>query len=301
MHLKTVVYTLFIGAFFFLSSCNRDNLEATVPGYLVIDTFNVNYSEANRTGRGLINISDAWVYVNDDIQGVFELPARIPLTDVGEGQTITIGPGIKVNGIAATRDEYQFYQRAVFQDIDITADSVFKLTPTIDYYSTTEFPLLENFESSILAFDSIPGYGDVTIDRVRLDENDPYLERYVGYIRLNSSEPDVKIISQYYSLPGSGSPVYFEIDYRCNARYVIGLAIQPSSGSAYDYPIMWVNPTNNNGSSEPVWNKIYLDLTDQISFADEDALYFGITITATHTTSLDSSYFYFDNMKLVHS
>lgn len=300
MHLKTVVYTLFIGAFFFLSSCNRDNLEATVPGYLVIDTFNVNYSEANRTGRGLINISDAWVYVNDDIQGVFELPAKIPLTDVGEGQTITIGPGIKVNGIAATRDEYPFYSRSEFSNVEINPDSTIHLEPTVNYYNTTEFSFLEDFESTIIRIDTVDGYGDAPIERVRLEENDNSLGRYVGYISLNEDSPELKLITNdYYALPRSGNIVYLELDYKCNATFVIGLAVRPNTGAAYDYAIIWVNPTNRN-SAEPQWNKMYLNLTDHVSNEGIDAELFGFTITASHSSSLDSSYFYFDNMKLVH-
>ena len=52
-----------------LFSCNE--LDLGIPNYLIIEEINVN---DNTTA----NITDAWVYVDDNLIGVYELPANFP-------------------------------------------------------------------------------------------------------------------------------------------------------------------------------------------------------------------------------
>ena len=55
------------------------------------------------------NITDAWVYLNDNLQGVYELPANFPVLAKGN-QTLRVKAGIKLNGISSTRSPYPFYE-----------------------------------------------------------------------------------------------------------------------------------------------------------------------------------------------
>ena len=55
------------------------------------------------------NITDAWVTMDGINLGVFELPAQIPILDEGE-HNFRISPGIKENGMSATRMIYPFYE-----------------------------------------------------------------------------------------------------------------------------------------------------------------------------------------------
>ena len=52
-----------------LLACEKQESEG-IPAYLEIEQINLN--NQNETH----NISDAWVYINDQLQGVYELPAK---------------------------------------------------------------------------------------------------------------------------------------------------------------------------------------------------------------------------------
>ena len=72
-----------------------------------IDDFIFNISNNNQ-GTNSEKITDAWIYVNGNLEGVYELPATIPLHYEGL-KNLVIYPGIKRNGIAADRKKYPFY------------------------------------------------------------------------------------------------------------------------------------------------------------------------------------------------
>ena len=55
-----------------LASCQKED-SGGIPTYLKID--NITLDEGNTTS----NITDALVYVNDQLQGVYELPANFPV------------------------------------------------------------------------------------------------------------------------------------------------------------------------------------------------------------------------------
>ena len=80
-----------------LSSCNNFKGSQEIPAYIHIDTFlfTTNYG---LEGAASHKITDAWLYIDDDIQGCYELPATIPVLERGNHR-VTIIPGIKLNGI----------------------------------------------------------------------------------------------------------------------------------------------------------------------------------------------------------
>ena len=105
-------------------SCNKDNNE--VPCYISIDDIQVN-EYANSAGT---NVTDAWVYINDNLQGVYELPARFPVLAQGK-QKLRIRAGIKDNGIAATRVAYPFYSSFIIEDQDFSPEMEIMLEPVV--------------------------------------------------------------------------------------------------------------------------------------------------------------------------
>ena len=82
--MKKIKYLLIV---LVLSSCQKED-KVDIPTYLKID--NIALDEGNTTS----NITDAWVYVNDQLQGVYELPAKFPVLEE-EIQTVRIKAGIK--------------------------------------------------------------------------------------------------------------------------------------------------------------------------------------------------------------
>ena len=54
------------------TACEKEDTNG-VPAFITINT--ITLDEGNATA----NITDAWVYINDQLQGVYELPAQFPL------------------------------------------------------------------------------------------------------------------------------------------------------------------------------------------------------------------------------
>ena len=91
----------------FVSSCNIINPAEPVPAYLHVDSFSVKTDPLTQ-GSSSHRIVDAWVFVDGNIVGAFEMPVNVPVLSAGMHK-VTVRPGILVNGIAATRSIYPFY------------------------------------------------------------------------------------------------------------------------------------------------------------------------------------------------
>lgn len=78
-----------------LISCKKTDL---VPSYIHIEKIDVS-TVYELYGSDSHKITDAWVYVDGDLQGIYELPATFPILATGQ-HTIMVRPGIKLNGIA---------------------------------------------------------------------------------------------------------------------------------------------------------------------------------------------------------
>ena len=70
------------------------------PAYIKINDIELNNSSTDK-------ITDAWVYIENQLQGVYELPAKFPVLETGVKE-IRIKAGIKNNGISSSRVFYPF-------------------------------------------------------------------------------------------------------------------------------------------------------------------------------------------------
>src|SRR3989337_3990814 len=86
-------------------ACNK---EEPIPSYIHIDAINLstNYTIEGSSSNKILN---AWIYIDDQSVGAFELPCTVPVLAVGSHE-IKIQAGIKENGIDATRIYYPFYE-----------------------------------------------------------------------------------------------------------------------------------------------------------------------------------------------
>src|ERR1035437_8120947 len=133
-------------------SCEIYNPAEPIPAYIHINkiTLAKNLSGFPNSSTGdegsLSNkITDAWVYIDEQLIGCFELPITFPVLSEGIHQ-VRIRAGIKINGIAATRAPYPFYNDFT-QTITLEKGAKMNLTPSVTYNSNTHFAIMESFES----------------------------------------------------------------------------------------------------------------------------------------------------------
>jgi hypothetical protein len=269
--MRKVAYILLILIIF---SCQKE--ENTIPTYLKID--NITLDENNTTS----NITDAWIYINDQLQGVYELPALFPVLETNY-QTLRIKAGIKSNGIASTRITYPFYTSFI-DDILFVEDTTIIIDPKVSYMDSLENTWLENnFESgSNLSLDT---------DSLSFSTEDDDGNRF-GRITLEGSIFSSEIITELLlGLPQAGSPVFLELDYKSNTPFLVGVYMNfPQDVLQKD--LLWINPKDN-------WNKIYINLTSAIS-EGVGAEFFKIFIKLERDSSLEKNELYLDNIKLVY-
>jgi hypothetical protein len=289
---STPLTSLVLVALIALQSCRKFEGDQTVPAYLRIDTI-FKQTDYASYGSSTHNITDAWVYVNDVFIGTFELPATFPVLAKGLNN-LEIRPGIKLNGISATRVYYPFYQPVVIQDFNFVEDSIRSVSLTTLYYETTVMPWSEDFEEVSLSLEKTQR-SDTTINKTQpANSQEALLSAYSAFSGVVHLKGDVNrfelATAEYFSLPGQGSPVFLEIDYKCDRPFGVGVFVEEFS-TITAAPLLIVNSISR-------WNKIYINLGPNISRFGPTAR-FKVYLDGTLGDD-DEARFYFDNIKLVH-
>lgn len=269
------------------SSCEIINPNEDVPAYIHIDS--IALSTQAQEGTNSNKITDAWVYIDGQTIGAFELPATIPILMSGKHQ-IDIRPGIKINGIGATRAIYPFFKPFI-AEIDLTAKATTKLSPTTSYYDGIIFDFIEAFEPPGTIFERTTN-SDTSI-MLENKECTPMNNGSYGKICIDSLHPIFEFSTiKTFSLPKTGKPAFIELDYKCNTPFIVGVIINRSNGSSETHPVIVVN----NAAS---WNKIYVNLSELIQ-REQSATSYKVFIGSQTQTSIGAGTIYLDNIKLIH-
>ena len=156
--------------FFSLESCDIINPDETIPATITIDSFIVS-SDILTQGSNSSKITDVWINIDGNLQGIYELPATFPVLETGD-RALIIRAGIKNNGIAASREIYEFYNWEEM-DITLTSGENKHITPQISYKDNLNFMLIEDFED--------PGLKFVTTEKSDTDLIHSNIDVFEGY------------------------------------------------------------------------------------------------------------------------
>jgi len=256
-----------------LFACKKENINE--PSYISIKSI---YLDSTTTS----NITDAWVYIDDNLQGVYELPADFPVLASGVHK-LRVKAGIKDNGIASSRIAYPFYSSYIINEQNFDSRTTIEIIPEINYLDSAKF-FTEDFDGSGLSLDTDSA-------SFSTDETDGIDGEY-GEITLTDSMLISEITTyELDNLPQAGAPVYLELDYKCNTQFLVGVYVN-FPGSVLQKDLLWVNPKED-------WNKIYVNLTSTIS-EGVGAESFKVFIGMKRDFELDANTLYFDNLKVVY-
>ena len=116
------------------TSCS-DKISAEVPSYIEINSFDYegNHNETPPYSQNYhsVNITDAWITMDGEVIGNFEIPCKIPILSDGN-HTFYISPGIKKSGQTASRIIYPYYVKDTIETTLIRDESI-QLEPTTYY------------------------------------------------------------------------------------------------------------------------------------------------------------------------
>ena len=243
-------------------------------------------------GSGSNKITDLFLYVNGNFQGVYPAGNLMPIITKNQKVTINAFAGIKNNGISSTRISWTFYNY-------ITLDTLVESGKTIDYPFTFSyapgviFEWIEDFDSQTHS-----GYTIRVSDSNFSNTKSFKIAQPSDCFEGKSIEMDItgdSLTAQLesnigYPLPIGSSDVYLELNYKCTIPFSVGVIAD--SDPATLRPAVVVN-------AQPVWNKIYIELANVVSQAPVGVnykIYFAMLKTDPNTYPK----MFLDNIKLVH-
>ena len=288
---------LFFGLFLALTSCIKNNPD---PSWIYIEKWQLieNPDLIGIAGVPTHNITNAWVYVNGETIGVFELPVKIPVLISGSAK-IQITPAILNNGISATKKIYPFLEPFILQT-ELIQNETLVINPTTQYFSSVKFNI-ENFEGASYVVTEGPSstvIANTSNDPLILDPSINELK----FLRLDlSTSNDRWIASTEFNLSSinmplpKGKEVYLELDYYNTNQVTSGL-IGISSTNQTNNPNVRLNPQNDN---EVRWKKIYIDLGEVVS-GMTTADYYEFSFDALLDDGASSGFICLDNIKAVY-
>ncbi|HEX5003373.1 MAG TPA: hypothetical protein VFW78_12835 [Bacteroidia bacterium] len=277
-----------------LASCDFINPDEPAPSYIQVDTFPFDPSPtaAVMGPSPSSKIKDIWVYVDGEFQGTYELPARFPVLKSGEADVI-LAPGILLNGIAATHSPYPFY-KASQHSVTLTENGTVTIAPTTRYFDYTECSFCEDFEGSGFSLVKT-GSSDTIMYQLPSGSPDIFEGTSSGVVYLDANHTKFEVSSTTdYLLPGSGKPVYLELNYKINQTMQVGLFVNLPGPSVEQIPVINLNATST-------WNKIYIELGYIVTPYAQTATGFKIYFGALKDPGVALPVFYLDNIKVVNN
>ncbi len=289
---NTLILFFLFAVLLIYNSCEIIDPSEKIPSYIQIDTIDINTYSGQGTASH--NIVDAWVYINDQLIGVYELPAKIPILEEGNNK-LSIRAGIKVNGIASTRAVYPFYE-IIKQDINLVSDSIIILQNlSTKYYDSNEFPWVigngqEDFEQQGVSIETATN-SDTNMVATSDEVFEGNQSGVISLIDSLDSYLGTSIVS--FSPPGASESVFLELNYKSDIAFQVGVYVNAFSGSLIKKNILIVNKSDG-------WNKIYINLGQTLR-REIGLSGYKVFIEVLKPSDITSSNTYFDNIKLVHN
>ncbi len=296
--MKRLVYFLLVPILF--GACVKNNPD---PSWIEVNEWSLENNPVFTGGEdGILteNFNNAWVYADEELVGVFEVPFKIPLLKEGNVE-LTIFPTIHNNGISATKKKYPFVKPYKIQ-VDLVKNETVVIHPTTMYYDEAKF-WIEDFEDQT-AIQLADGPASTTPS---FNSNDPAVlnpEINGGYFRRVdiTSSNSRWVASTTANSNGTinmplpkGQEVYVEIDYHTTNRVTSGL-LGVSSNGIQENPNVQMNPANDG---EAYWKKIYVELGEVVS-GMTSADYFELSFDALIDDGQSSGQINIDNIKVVY-
>ncbi len=274
------------------STCDIISPESPLPSYIYVTPFQFELSN-NQQGSASQKITEAWLSVDGEFLGVYDLPAKIPILKTGV-VNIILEAGVKDNGISTLPEIYPFFSS--FQiSAALSPSKTDTIRPTISYRPTINFALIEDFEKSSQVFvEELDGNENT---KVMLTTDEVFEGNQSGIIELDASNPRIAVASRlnekFKELQDTGVQVYLEMDYKTDVELGVGLighynSLSQPSERLYE-PILF---------PKTQWNKVYLNLSEVAFVLDADE--YQISFIAALPNELNLGNIWLDNIKLIH-
>ncbi len=283
------IYSLLFLSILFLSSCKLINPDEDIPAHITISK--VSFKAKAMQGSDSVQIKDIWIYMDNDLVGSYQLPLKAPILKSGK-HSMTLRPGVILNGISATRSVNPFYT-SVTSDVDLVAGQSITTEPHFTYADGVKFPWNsrgeEDFEEAGITIDSVSSSSCI----IRKTNKEVYEGRYSGIIHLDQGHKNyIGQSSRSFVLPKNKAAVVMEIHVKnTKIPLYIGMYVNLPGGTVMDISHLGVKPSAQ-------WKMLYVNFTELVSYYPKAESY-KVTFKADLGNN-DSANVYLDDIKIMH-
>lgn len=283
---------ILIGSF---AGCKIIDPAEDIPSYIHIDAMSLQVTgTAQGTSRSAI--TEAWIFMDGELIGGFELPCTIPILAEGSHNFVIRG-GVKMNGLTATRAIYPSW-KGWEDNITLIRGQKVTVSPVVTYFPSWNFDIASTWMCN---FDA-PG---TNFDAYSESQQRHIIKDTVGsvdgsnYAKINLNNPDTTFFvggstDGYFMSPVTD--VWLEFDYKSDCEFTVGVE---NSVATPIYRVPWLTVQPRAG-----WTKIYVRLTDALAEAaqlsdDPGVVRYKIYFAMVNPTTQAESTLYIDNIKLL--
>ena len=278
---------------FSFTSCVKNNPD---PAWLEVTQWTLQSNTALSGAEGELtqNFSDAWVYIDDQVIGVFEVPFKIPILKSGVCN-IKIFPTVKNNGIAATKKIYPFME--VYEvNATLVQNQTLTLNPTTKYNAFSQF-WVEDFEDPLNVKITVDQNMSAIKSTPTTNTNlQSFNGNFYGILNLTTTDSSWIASTQEQLYIAKGKEAYLEIDYYTTNSIITGLIyVKPDNSTVNNIHISVQAQDETNVK----WKKIYIDIKELIGYAPNGSNFLQSFI-ATLDEGKSASEIRIDNIKVVY-
>lgn len=277
-------------------SCTLLDKEEPLPAWVRIDSFKLLDNPNVDEGSLKHDITDAWVFIDDELLGIYELPAEVPVLDEGKHRLL-IGPGIKVSTISTLRDNYLFYT-AHESEINLVPGETTPVLPEVSYRDEDalyKYLIVEEFEDNFLELE--PNTNTDALIKRTTDLALVYEGTGSGMIQILDTTKNAWIrTSEDFVLPTGGKVIYLELDYYSQYDLVIGVHINNSGIADQNINYLTLKAQGN----EVEWKKAYVALTSTINQAYNMESAYVYFLPDIQASTRNDGIVLLDNIKIMH-
>jgi hypothetical protein len=274
------------------SKCVKNNPN---PSWLEVTewTLEANPELNGEEGQLTHKLTDAWVYIDDELIGVFEVPFKIPILKEGFSK-IRLYPTIRVNGIAATKMRNEHLEAFEVQ-AELIQNQTLELNPVTHYKSNVSF-WVEDFEDINIKLTDDPNTSSAHLNLAN-DTLKWFNGNYYGRVLLNAQDSMWIAYTnqdQQLSIP-KNKQAMLEIDYCNSVPFTHYLLFVNANGTNEN-----LMPTMNKSPLNMLrWKKIYILLSEVITAGPNNSNYIQ-AFKAFYDADISNNLILIDNIKVVY-
>jgi hypothetical protein len=283
---KRILLFLCTGPLFLSCEINPDK---QIPSYIHIDRMSLKTDYPSQ-GTNRAEITDAWVYVDNEFMGAYELPVTLPVLLAGP-HTVTLKPGIIANDNVLTRNPYVFLTEKSLS-ATLRPGQVLNIPDQeVSYIPSAKFAWKEDFEAGNSLDSTSKTLAGMTVTS---DSSKVYEGSSSAVVYLDNSKNFFEYRTNNRFVLPQNVPVYLELNYSSDNDFYAGLFINYLSGASEGQQVIQLLKSTGGA-----WKKVYISLRGLISY-QVNPKSFDVFFGGIKTSSAATGYIFLDNIKLIH-